>query len=94
MKRGFFGFGKDKYARPQISPVPEGQKEKMSGTMINESARQIRVEIFDCGTPEDLLKALGHLEIAKDIVKQTLSVWHEKDRRVKGIITPPGNGHA
>ena len=91
--RKFFNFGKPEYQAPKVSPVPDGQSSQGSGTMINESTRQIQVIIFDGGRPEDLAIALGTLEIAKDVVKHQISAWHEKDRRLKGIISVGGNGH-
>ena len=86
-------FGKKEYAAPQVSSVPEGQGSDMSGTFINEGQRQILVKLCDGGKPEDLQMALGTLEIAKDIVKQTLTAWHQKDARTKGLIKVTGNGH-
>ncbi len=95
MRKGIFGFGKEKYAAPQVSPIPEGQSSQESGTLINEAKRQIQVLLFDDGSPAALAIALGTLEVAKDIVKHQLSAWHDKDRKVKGIIIPhvEGNGH-
>jgi len=85
-------FGKPEYQKPQISPVPDGQSSDESGTFINEGQRQILVKIVDGGKPQDLVIALGTLQVAADIVKQTLSAWHMKDARVKGILKVHGNG--
>lgn len=91
--RRFFNFGKKEYQEPQISPIPEDQESKQSGTYINESKRHIRIEIYDCGQPDDLSKALGTLRISEDVVKQTLSIWHMKDRQRKGIFVPNGKSN-
>jgi hypothetical protein len=86
-------FGKPQYQAPQVASVPEGQTSMNSGTFINEKERQIVVKIFDDGSPAALAIALGTLEVAKDIVKHQLTAWHDKERRVKGIIQVQGNGH-
>lgn len=88
--RRLFNFGKPKYQAPQISPIPEGQTTDQNGTYINEAGRQIIVKIFDDGSPKALKEALGDLEIAKDVVKNTLSQWHFKDQRRSGILVPNG----
>jgi len=85
-------FGKPEYQAPQTPPVPQGQTSEESGTFINEKERQILVKIVDGGKPQDLAIALGTLQVAADIVKQTLSVWHMKDARSKGILKIQGNG--
>lgn len=84
-------FMPNKYNQPQpppIAAVPEGQSMEQSGTYINESQRQIIVKICDAGGPGDLASALGCLEIAKDVVKNTLTQWHLRDRQKKVIIVP------
>lgn len=87
-----FPFKKNPYNEPQVAPVPEGQSMEQTGTYINEGQRQIMVKICDTGSPTDLATALGALEIAKDVIKQTLTAWHMKDRQRKGIIVPKTNG--
>ena len=86
-------FGKNKYNESKVSPVPEGQEQKQNGVFINEGARHVVVHIYDCGRPDDIAVALGNLEIAKDVVKQTFSDWHSKDVRRAAIIVPKINGH-
>lgn len=91
-----FPFGPNKYNQPQVSlapPVPEENSTEKTGTYINEQKRQIIVQIFDTGSPEFLATALGALEIAKDVVKQTLTAWHQSDRNRKGILVPKPNGN-
>lgn len=92
MKIPFFN-QKPEYRAPQIAPVPEGQADKFNGTLINEAGRAFRIEIFDKGNPEDLALALGTLEIAKDVIKQTMTVWHMKDAKRSALLVPRGNGN-
>ena len=92
----FPGFGKNKYQQHQVSSVPEGQSTNENGTYILEEKRQIIIKIMDSGNPIDLAIALGTLQIAADIIKQTLTKWHASDRQRTGIIVPPpanGVGH-
>ena len=91
MKVPFFG-KPNKYQAPQISPIPERAQEDQSGTYINEGKRAFVVKIFDDGTPDSLAKAIGALEIAKDVVKQTLTMWHMKEAKRKAILVPNVNG--
>lgn len=91
--KNMFGFGKDAYRAPQVAAIPEGQTSELNGTFVNEEKRQIIIRICDGGNMQDLPVALGTLEIAKDIIKNTLSVWHAKDARRKSLIMPNGNGH-
>lgn len=92
MKVPFFK-QKPEYAAPQVAPIPEDQATKQSGVLINEQGRCFRVEIVDHGTPESLAMALGNLEIAKDVIKQQMSVWHSRDQRRAAILVPRGNGN-
>lgn len=96
MKKGIFGFGKKEYAQPQGPEVPSGQQADQNGIYINSETRQFVIKIFDGGKPEDLAAALGTLEIAKDVIKQTMSMWHARDAQRRGvgqIIVPKGNGN-
>lgn len=92
MKVPFFN-QKPEYKAPQIAPIPEGQADKQSGVLINEQGRCFRVEIFDHGTPQSLAEALGTLEIAKDVIKQQMSIWHVKEQKRAAILIPRGNGN-
>jgi hypothetical protein len=89
----FPSFGKKEYSAPQIAPVPEENTTDQNGTYINEAKRQFQVKIVDTGKMEDLALALGTLEIAKDVIKQTMSAWHMKDAQRKAILVPRSNGH-
>lgn len=88
-----FGFGKPQYRAPQVASVPEGQSSDLNGTYVNEEARQILIKICDGGNLQDMAAALGTLEVAKDIIKQTITMWHAKDAQRKSIITPNGRSH-
>jgi len=85
-------FNKPKYMAPQVSPVLERAAEDQTGTYINEKQRYFLVKIYDDGTPDSMAKALGALEVAKDVVKANLSAWHMKEAQRKAILTPNGNG--
>lgn len=91
--RKIFNFGKPQYQAPQIAPIPDDQDKKTSGVLINEQGRCFRVEIFDHGTPQSLAEALGTLEIAKDVIKQQMSIWHVKEQKRSGLLVPGGNGN-
>ena len=88
MKNPFKPNGYNAPAPPPIAAVPEHQSSAMNGTYISERDRQFVVKIYDGGKPEDLACALGTLEIAKDIIKNTLSQWHIREKSNKGIIIP------
>ena len=89
----FPNFGKKEYLVPQIAPVPPENSVDQNGTYINEAKRQFQVKIIDTGKMEDLALAIGTLEIAKDVIKQTMSAWHMKDAQRKAILVPRSNGH-
>ena len=89
----FPSFGKKEYAVPQVAKVPEENSTDQNGTYINEAKRQFQVKIIDTGKMEDLALAIGTLEIAKDVIKQTMSAWHMKDAQRKAILIPRSNGH-
>jgi hypothetical protein len=83
----------NKYQMPQIAPVPEGQDTRNNGVYINEEKRCFRIDIFDQGKPGTLEQALGTLEVAKDIIKHHISMWHAREQRRSAILVPKGNGH-
>ena len=89
----FPNFGKKEYSVPQIAPIPAENSVDQNGTYINEAKRQFQVKIIDTGKMEDLALAIGTLEIAKDVIKQTMSAWHMKDAQRKAVLIPRSNGH-
>lgn len=89
----FPNFGKKEYSVPQVAPVPSENSVEQNGTYINEAKRQFQVKIIDTGKMDDLTLAIGTLEIAKDVIKATMSTWHQKDAQRKAILVPRGNGH-
>lgn len=78
---------------PAVPPIPERDPSVQTGTYINEQNREIIIRIVDHGKPEDLATGLGAIEIGKDIVKQTISSWHQREAMTRGILVPKGNGH-
>jgi hypothetical protein len=93
MKFPFGGNGGNKYQVPQVADIPERKAEDQTGTYINESERMIMIKIFDSSDPLVLAAALGTLEMAKDIVKQQLTAWHDRERRRSAILTPKLHGN-
>lgn len=85
-------FGKKQYMAPQVSPIPERAEKEKTGTYINESKRAFVINIFDDGTEDSLAKAVGALDIAKDVVKHHMSLWHMKEAQRRAILVPNGNG--
>lgn len=63
------------------------------GTFVNEAERRIIIQIAYDGEGS-MVRALGNLSLAEDVVKQTFSRWRVMDQRGKGIIVPrvEGNG--
>ncbi len=91
MKMPFFK--PNKYTAPQVPAIPVDQPTKGNGVYINEVGRSFKIEIFDQGTPGTLESALGTLEIAKDILKHQIPLWHAKAQARSAILVPRGNGH-
>lgn len=85
-------FGKKEYMAPQVSAIPERGEQEKTGTYIHEVKRAFVVKIFDDGTEDSLARAIGALDIAKDVVKQNMSLWHMKEAQRRAILVPNGNG--
>ena len=86
-------FKPNKYNQPApLPPPPEPTEEnpRVNDFLVNEKDRAIRITLYHNGQ-DSICKALGSLEMAKDLVKQKMSYW--SSREGPRILVPSNGKH-
>lgn len=71
-------------------PVSTEDNPRRNGVFMNEQERSLQVIIYQ-NDDDSIARALGSLEMAKDIVKSKMTEWHLRQTRRPTILVP-GNG--
>ena len=89
-------FKPNKYNEPRPMPPPPApteEKPRKNVVGANEEQRYMEVVIYYNDDDESIQKALGTLEIAKDVVKGKMVEWRARQQRRTRILVPE-NGKA
>jgi hypothetical protein len=73
-------------------PIPTEENPRRNGIFINQQERSLQIIVYQ-NDEDSIPRALGSLEMAKDVVKQQMSQWHSRQRG-NGILVPSNGKHS
>ena len=73
-------------------PTPTEEAPRRNGIFVDDQERSLQVVIYE-NDEDSIPRALGSLEMAKDVVKQKLMEWHMRQKTRTHILVP-GNGRS
>ena len=72
-------------------PMPKEEPKRESGVAFNEQLQMVRIDLYFTPGSDSLVRALGFLAMAADVVKTQFSRW-QSAKQASGILVPKSNG--
>jgi len=88
-------FKPNKYNEPRPmppSPAPTEEKPRANIVGVDDSEQFLEIRLF-FNDQESIQKALGTLEIAKDIIKRKMVEWRQRQRQPSILVPNNGRSH-